>query len=632
MPDYKLEGLSSRSFEQLAQAISAKVIGPGIIIFGDGPDGGREATFDGRIPFPSSVDNWDGYGVIQAKFRQKPEGPDKDGDWLAGQLKAEFERFLAAGSPRRKPQYYILATNVVLTPPAQRGSKDKISDLFGRYKKGLGLREHTVWDYDWFRVQLDGCEDIRNGYSAWITPGDVLAEVIKRLRGCRPDFEETIALFLQKELLVDQYVNLEQAGHAAREKIPLGRVFVDLPVGTELRSEPEENAEDDQEDEEDETDGKDGEDEEGGEKGEHGVGPGFVNGVLSESSMRLDPKSVDEVQRRERRPDTPPDKRQPGRLVLVGGPGQGKTTIGQFVCQLFRASILNERATYTLEPDTHMALAQLLGVCSTEGLAFPSGKRFPIRVVLSHLARVLADKSCPEVGTLLSYLVYVIRRKTDRNLTADDLRTWLAAYPWLLVLDGLDEVPPSTNRAEVLDAIQDFWIDARASNADIMVVATTRPQGYSGEFSPDVYNHQYLTPLSARQAMHYSRRLVEARYSGDQDRKELVLGRLQRAVAQESTGKLMRSPLQITIMAALVERLGQPPQERYSLFKEYYSVIYQREIERDTPRPPCFALIRPTWTQSIAAWASYCRSKANEPGKPTPVLALKDLQCWSTRD
>ena len=45
----------------------------------------------------------------------------------------------------------------------------------------------------------------------------------------------------------------------------------------------------------------------------------------------------------------------------------------------------------------------------------------------------------------------------------------------------------------------------------------------------------------------------------------------------------MRSPLQVTIMAALVDRVGQPPQARWSLFNQYYEVIYDREVERSIP-------------------------------------------------
>lgn len=45
----------------------------------------------------------------------------------------------------------------------------------------------------------------------------------------------------------------------------------------------------------------------------------------------------------------------------------------------------------------------------------------------------------------------------------------------------------------------------------------------------------------------------------------------------------MKSPLQVTIMALLVESLGEPPKERWRLFNEYYQVINRREKERDIP-------------------------------------------------
>ena len=52
------------------RALAARVLGSGIVVFGDGPDGGREATFERKLTFPSTVEGWDGYGVVQAKYRQ----------------------------------------------------------------------------------------------------------------------------------------------------------------------------------------------------------------------------------------------------------------------------------------------------------------------------------------------------------------------------------------------------------------------------------------------------------------------------------------------------------------------------------------------------------------------------------
>ena len=63
MPDYNLTGLSSRSFEQLIQAIALNIVSPKTIIVGDGSDGGREATFKGKTNYNSNDEPWDGYVV-----------------------------------------------------------------------------------------------------------------------------------------------------------------------------------------------------------------------------------------------------------------------------------------------------------------------------------------------------------------------------------------------------------------------------------------------------------------------------------------------------------------------------------------------------------------------------------------
>jgi len=87
--EYDLSRLSSRSFEQLVQALAMRYFGPGVVVFGDGPDGGREATYKGNSTFEPHGKAWDGYTVLQAKFRQRPLGTEKDVPWALGELKAE---------------------------------------------------------------------------------------------------------------------------------------------------------------------------------------------------------------------------------------------------------------------------------------------------------------------------------------------------------------------------------------------------------------------------------------------------------------------------------------------------------------------------------------------------------------
>ncbi len=51
VPAYNLSGLSTDSFETLVQALFLKIVAPGGIIFGSGPDGAREATFEGKMNY-----------------------------------------------------------------------------------------------------------------------------------------------------------------------------------------------------------------------------------------------------------------------------------------------------------------------------------------------------------------------------------------------------------------------------------------------------------------------------------------------------------------------------------------------------------------------------------------------------
>ena len=441
-------------------------------------------------------------------------------------------------------------------PFPEKGGKDRVAALFEEFNESVPLKDYAVWDYDQLRAFLDGNEDIRRSYAAWITPGDVLSEVIAWLRPKQADFQQILTRYMQEELLADQYVNLEKARHESEKPIPIARVFVDLPAfGTRMDDPPEEKE-------------KDG-----------GLPPGFVSELLEVAAQRLDPQSLPSA--RGTRDDVgggaAPDA---GRFVLIGGPGQGKSTVGQFVCQLFRAALLSSKPESSFEDDVLQTLNLIQVQCRSEKFGLPTARRFPIRIELNSFAKELASKESAGINSVITYVVERIRRKTNRELSVDDFRQWLGAYPWVVIFDGLDEVPPSSNRAEVLEAIRSFRIEARDCNADLLILATTRPQGYSDDFLPSLYRHKWLAPLSTPRAMHYGRRLIEEKYKSNQERKATVLGRLAGASVQPTTARLMRSPLQVTIMATLVDRVGQPPQERWDLFRKYYNVIYDREVER----------------------------------------------------
>jgi hypothetical protein len=71
--DYPFEELGHENFEKLCVALSRAFAGPAVTVFGKGPDGGREATFDGTIVWTGShghTEEWQGHSIFQVKHRQ----------------------------------------------------------------------------------------------------------------------------------------------------------------------------------------------------------------------------------------------------------------------------------------------------------------------------------------------------------------------------------------------------------------------------------------------------------------------------------------------------------------------------------------------------------------------------------
>jgi len=561
--DYDFSRLNTRSFEQLIQALSISTISAGTQIFGDGPDGGREATYQGKTSFPSPSNGWDGYIVIQAKFRQKPQ--HDDAEWAIRELTKELKKFSSNVRNLKKPEYYVFATNIVLTPVYETGSKDKIAALIKKYSKLTGIKDFVIWDRDQISRLLDLNHSIRITYAAWITPGDVLSAIIKRIEPKSVNFEVIMHNFLQKEMRSEHFVNLGQAGNSGADEVPLASVFVDLPVTqhTELLSSEVNDLIVSQRPD----------------YLTQSQASGAIRQLLTISSTKLDPESNRSNDHGKLSASESEQSRQVGKAVFVGGPGQGKSTLTQFFCQINRSQILSN-STLPMDFESRARCSIVFETMEKEKLPLPLIARFPFRIELNKFASDLAKG---QTSSVISYIASRIKKRTDQDVCANDLREWLRSFPWLIALDGLDEVPATSNRAQVIDQIHEFLIDSHQCNADLMLISTTRPQGYSNEFSPKHFRHFKLDPLNTEHALHYAEKLITRRWINDEEKAQELLERLTLASTEESTIRLMQSPLQVTIMALLVETLGEPPKERWRLFSEYYKVINSREKKRAIP-------------------------------------------------
>ena len=168
----------------MCQALATYVLGAGIEAFGSGPDGGREASFRGRVPYPSPADPWNGFGIVQAKFKERILGTSADATWLRRQVKAELDAWADPGKARvsqgRRPDYLIVATNVPLSGVPGSGGKARIGKLISEYASQIGLKDWRIWDAAQITAFLNAYPDVRRAFAALITPSEILAQLRDR--------------------------------------------------------------------------------------------------------------------------------------------------------------------------------------------------------------------------------------------------------------------------------------------------------------------------------------------------------------------------------------------------------------------------------------------------------------------
>jgi hypothetical protein len=522
--DYDLVRLGPTRFSYLVRDILREELGIRVEPMQSGEYQRIDGTFSKRIAWPAgqSQEIWQGSTLIRTFFYSPKSGWAFNSEMML----ASIDKILGeAAKNQQSPNYLFCISNVPLseTPSLTEFGK-RLMTAKQRHARLKGVK---IWDYFVLRKILNERALLRKSYSGFIAPDKVLANLSEFIGYPDPAFEELITRQLAMDAIADQWVRLNQAGVANHEKLALSSVAVDLPIAENHDA-------------------------------------GAVAHIIDLADQVLKPSRL-------------PKKATP-HLVLVGGPGQGKTTIGQLVCQVHRTALLSGQ--WRLPNEVTRIISSVQHSLSRIGLRQPACWRWPIRVELAAFADVAIGPG--EIG-LLRYITDLVSMRVSESMDTSKMRFWMRSWPWLIVLDGLDEVPSQLARDIIMQRISEFMVEAAQSDCDLLVMATTRPQGYTGEFSKETHKHITLTPLTPSQAAGYAQTLANVQHSSDPDLLQKIIRRMQIASEEESTARLMRSPLQVTIMSLLLETRERAPQARFSLFEAYYDTIYAREVAKPGP-------------------------------------------------
>jgi hypothetical protein len=267
--------------------------------------------------------------------------------------------------------------------------------------------------------------------------------------------------------------------------------------------------------------------------------------------------------------------------LVRGAPGQGKSTLGQYVCQAHRSSFVPE----DLRPTSK----------SLPSLANP---RFPLRCDLSEYARWLSGvdvwdpsednkraKKTKRSGvraTLEWFLADLMSHDSGGiKVTAADVQDLFTRVPSLVVLDGLDEVGSPTIRARVVKAIDQFSGRGKSYEAPPKVLVTTRPSaGELPEPSATMFEVLALNPLTTDQRDDYLRKWCAVRGIHGKDGRALrnsFKDKSQEPYIEELAG----NPMQLTILLDLLHRQGAAtPAVRTDLYDQYVELLLAREANK----------------------------------------------------
>lgn len=541
--DYPLENLGPERFQMFCQSLLTREY-RGVRCFPVAqPDGGRDAVF-----FPETSGSNE-FVVFQVKFARRPSAETDPWKWLVAIVEGELDKvktLVGRGASR-----YVLMTNVPGTAHLDAGSIDKLNQ---QMSATLGIPSACWWRDDINR-RLDNAWSLKWVYPELMTGPDFLRAIVESgLTEHRERRDSSVRAFLRTQYDMDEEVRFKQVELQNK----LVDLFIDVPIVPRSQQLETEQIEmfrsvfqsvsrmiDNEEDEAPSY--------EWNNWGRDSIGAATL--LLSSRLQSAIP-----------------------RVVIEGAPGQGKSTIAQYVCQVHRMRLLRETDALSAVAVGHRAAPIRLPLkVDLRDLATWLGKRDPFNVDDQITPPTLWHKS------LESFLAALIRNQSGgTQFNTDDLLAVFKVSAVLLVFDGLDEVADIPRRSEVVDEIVKGVQRLEENTASLQVIVTSRPAAFAN--SPGMpnrrYPHMQLLSLNRPIIMLYAEKWLSARRLDSKQSAEF------RAVLRDKLNQphlrdLARNPMQLAILLSLVLTRGASlPDKRTALYEFYIDLFFNREAEK----------------------------------------------------